>query len=130
MQRGRPGAKVVAVAAVGLIALAARVPLSGYTISDAKQDSPFLLAVFRLEKAVGIGSGSLVVAIAASILAGLAVAACFRPVFVRFAVLATLVEPAPRRSEPSPSTATSSARCVRRWSPRTRAGSTTPACAT
>ena len=48
---------------LGLIALAARVPLSGYTISDAKQDSPFLLAVFRLEKAVGIGTGSLVVAI-------------------------------------------------------------------
>jgi hypothetical protein len=91
VQRGRPAARVVAVAALGLIALAARVPLSGYTISDAKQDSPFLLAVFRLEKAVGIGSGSLVVAVCASVLAGLAVAVCFRPVFGRVAVVATLL---------------------------------------
>ena len=90
LRRGRPGARLVALGALGLIALAARVPLSGYTISDAKQDSPFLLAVFRLEKAIGIGNGSLVVAIAASVLACLAVAVCFRPVFARFAVLATL----------------------------------------
>ncbi len=82
---------MVAVASLGLIALAARVPLSGYTISDAKQDSPFLLAVFRLEKAIGIGNGSLVVAVCASVLAGLAVAVCFRPVFARVAVIATLL---------------------------------------
>jgi hypothetical protein len=91
VRRGRPGARVVAVTALGLIALAARVPLSGYTISDAKQDSPFLLAVFRLEKAIGIGSGSLLVAVCASLLALLAVAVCFRPVFARVAVIATLL---------------------------------------
>jgi len=90
-KRGRPGARVVALLALGLIALAARVPLSGYTISDSKQDSPFLLAVFRLERAIGIGSGSLLVALVASGLACLAVAACFRPVFARWAVVATLV---------------------------------------
>jgi len=89
--RGRPWAKPVAALAVGFIALAARVPLSGYTISDAKQDSPFLLAAFRLERAMGIGDGSLLIAVAATFLAGLAIAACFRASFVRWAVLATIV---------------------------------------
>src|SRR5205823_9548152 len=91
LRRNRPGARVAAVLGLGLLALAARVPLSGYTISDSKQDSPFLLAVFRLERAIGIGSGSLLVALVASGLACLAVAACFRPVFARWAVVATLV---------------------------------------
>jgi dolichyl-phosphate-mannose-protein mannosyltransferase len=89
-RRGRPGARVVAVLALGLIALAARVPLSGYTISDAKQDSPFLLAVFRLEKALTVGNGSLAVSVAASLAAALALATCFRPVFARWAVGLTL----------------------------------------
>jgi hypothetical protein len=90
MRRGRPGARVVAAGSLGLIVLAARVPLSGYTISDAKQDSPFLLAVFRLEKAVGIGTGSLVVAVGASVLALLALVVCFRPAFERVAVVAAI----------------------------------------
>jgi len=90
-RRGRPGARLVALFALGLIALAARVPLSGYTISDAKQDSPFLLALFRLEKWIGVGDGSLLVAVAASVAAGLALATCFRPVFARCAVAMTLV---------------------------------------
>jgi hypothetical protein len=91
LRRGRPGARVAAVLAVGLVALAARVPLSGYTISDFKQDSPFLLAVFRLEKGIGIGTGSLVVALLASALALLGAAACLRPALARWAVGATLV---------------------------------------
>ena len=37
----RPAKHAVALIAIGLIALSARVPLSGYTVSDAKQDSPF-----------------------------------------------------------------------------------------
>ena len=90
LRRGRPGARVVGVLALGLIALAARVPLSGYTISDSKQDSPFLLAVFRLERGIGIGNGSLVVALLASALACLGAAACFKPVLVRWAVGATI----------------------------------------
>ena len=55
--RGRPAKQAVVLGAVGLLALSARVPLSGYTVSDFKQDSPFLMGVFRLEKAVGIGDG-------------------------------------------------------------------------
>ena len=90
LRRGRPGARVVAALALGLVVLAARVPLSGYTISDAKQDSPFLLAVFRLEKALTIGNGSLLVALVASGLALLGALAGFRPVFARWAVAASL----------------------------------------
>ena len=66
LRRGRPAPKVVALIALALLVLSARVPLSGYTVSDAKQDSPFLLGVFRLEKAVGIGDGSLAVALGAA----------------------------------------------------------------
>ena len=113
-----------------LIALAARVPLSGYTISDAKQDSPFLLAAFRLERAIGIGDGSLLIAVAATLLAGLAVATCFRPAFARWAVARDdRRRRASCRSARSPSTATSSARCARPCCRPTRAGSTTPASA-
>ncbi len=73
-----------------LVVLAARVPLSGYTISDAKQDSPFLLAVFRLEKAIGIGNGALVVALVASGLALLGAAVGLRPWLARWAVGASI----------------------------------------
>ena len=91
VRRGRPGARVAALVGLGLVALAARVPLSGYTISDSKQDSPFLLAVFRLERGIGIGNGSLVVALLASALAVLGAAACLRPLLVRWAIGATLL---------------------------------------
>jgi hypothetical protein len=67
-RRGRPAPRAVALIALVLLVLSARVPLSGYTVSDAKQDSPFLLGIFRLEKAVGIGDGSLAVALAAAAL--------------------------------------------------------------
>src|SRR2546430_15164821 len=53
LRRNRPAARVVALLGLGLLALAARVPLSGYTISDSKQDSPFLLAGFPLGKGNG-----------------------------------------------------------------------------
>jgi hypothetical protein len=91
LQRGRPAKPAVALVAVGLLALSARVPLSGYTVSDFKQDSPFLMGVFRLEKAVGVGDGSLAIALAAAVLACLAAAAAFKERFVPFAVGATIV---------------------------------------
>jgi hypothetical protein len=90
LRRGRPGARVVALVALAFLALSARVPLSGYTIGDAKQDSPFLLGVFRLEKAVGIGDGSLAVALVAAGLACLAAGAAFRARLVPVAVAASL----------------------------------------
>ena len=79
------------VVAIGLIALSARVPLSGYTVGDSKQDSPFLMGVFRLEKAVGVGDGSLAIALAAAALACLAVGAALRNRLAWVAVGATLV---------------------------------------
>jgi hypothetical protein len=90
LRRGRPAARVVALGALALLALSAHVPLSGYTVGDAKQDSPFLLGVFRLEKAVGIGDGSLAVALAAAALACLAAATAFRARLAPVAVAATL----------------------------------------
>jgi hypothetical protein len=91
LQRGRPAKQAVVLGAVGLLALSARVPLSGYTVSDFKQDSPFLMGVFRLEKAVGIGDGSLAIALAAAVLACLGAAAAFRARLVWVAVGATIV---------------------------------------
>jgi hypothetical protein len=91
LQRGRPAKLAVALVAVGLLALSARVPLSGYTVSDFKQDSPFLMGVFRLEKAVGVGDGSLAIALGAAVLACLAAAAAFKSRLVWVAVGATIV---------------------------------------
>jgi hypothetical protein len=91
LQRGRPAKPAVALVAVGLLALSARVPLSGYTVSDFKQDSPFLMGVFRLEKAVGVGDGSLAIALGAAALACLAVGAAFKARLVWVAVGATIV---------------------------------------
>jgi hypothetical protein len=91
LRRGRPAKHAVALLAVALLALSARVPLSGYTVSDAKQDSPLLMGVFRLEKAVGIGDGSLAIALGAAVLACLALAAAYRSRFVWAAVGASLV---------------------------------------
>ena len=89
--RGRPAKQAVVLGAVGLLALSARVPLSGYTVSDFKQDSPFLMGVFRLEKAVGIGDGSLAIALSAAVRACLGAAAAFRARLVWVAVGATIL---------------------------------------
>jgi hypothetical protein len=91
LRRGRPAKLAVALLAVGLVALSAHVPLSGYTVGDAKQDSPFLMGVFRLEKAVGVGDGSLFIALCAAVLACLAAGAAFRARLAWVAVGATLV---------------------------------------
>jgi hypothetical protein len=91
LRRGRPAGHAVALIAVTLLALSARVPLSGYTVGDSKQDSPFLMGVFRLEKAVGVGDGALAIALAAALLACLALGAAYRSRLVWAAVGATLV---------------------------------------
>lgn len=91
LRRGRPAPRVVALLALGLLVLSMRVPLSAYTVSDAKQDSPFLLGIFQLERAFGIGDGSLVVALVAAALACVAAGAAFRVRLAYVAVGATLV---------------------------------------
>jgi hypothetical protein len=85
LSRGRPAKLVTALIAVILLAVSARVPLAPYSVADNKQDSPFLLGVFRLEHAIGVANGSLVVAIVAAALSILAAAIAWR---ARLAVVA------------------------------------------
>jgi hypothetical protein len=61
-KHGRPARLPVALLSLLLFALSARLPLSGYTAALGKTDSQFLVAVFRLEKAVGAANGSFVLA--------------------------------------------------------------------
>jgi hypothetical protein len=90
LKHGRPARGAVALLSLVLFALSARLPLSGYAEALGKTDSPFLVAVFRLEKAVGTANGSFV-------LATLATAAAAGAVLVsrrgggRYAVAATVV---------------------------------------
>lgn len=73
VQRGLPGKLVVSVTAVALLAVAARIPLSGYAAAHNKDDSPTLWAVLRLERLVSIGNGALAISLVAAGLSGLAV---------------------------------------------------------
>lgn len=70
---------VVVAIATGLAVLSMRVPLSGYAAASGKQDSPFLSGVFQIEQWVGTGEGSLIVALSALALAGLATVGALRP---------------------------------------------------
>ena len=86
------GKRIAALVAIALFVVSVRVPLLGYTVRDGKQDSPFLWAVARLEQALPFGGGSLAVAIAAAVLAGIALATTFRPrIFAPIAFGATLL---------------------------------------
>ena len=76
VKHGRRHRLPVDVLAALLFALTARIPLSGYSAALGKTDSPFLFAVFRLERAIGTANGSLVVALLA---AAAAVAAVLVP---------------------------------------------------
>ena len=91
LRRGRPARLVVCLLAVVLLALSARIPLSGYTMGVDKQDSPFLSAVFWVERTLGIDNGSLAIALAAAVLCALAVGVALRARLARVAVAATLV---------------------------------------
>lgn len=77
--RGWPARLVHAALAAGLVLVAVRVPLSGYSAADGKTGAPILYAMSRLERAVGdVGVASLVVAVAVTLLAGAVVAASRR----------------------------------------------------
>jgi hypothetical protein len=68
----------VALIAVGMIALSARVPLSGYTDVHGRQDSPFLIGVHRFDELVGHANASLTAAAVAAALALLAIGVAYR----------------------------------------------------
>jgi hypothetical protein len=78
--RGWPHRLAHAVLAAGLVALAARVPLSGYSAADRKTGAPTLFATARLEQALGdVAAASLVLALGATLLIGVLVLASRRP---------------------------------------------------
>jgi hypothetical protein len=79
IKHGLPFRKALALIAATLLALTASVPLVGYTLGLAKQDSPFLLAVFRAEQALGASRGSALIAGLAAALCVIAVAVSWRP---------------------------------------------------
>jgi hypothetical protein len=89
--RGWPRRLAVALIAVSMIALSARVPLSGFAEVDNKQDSPFLFAVFRAENFLGIANGALLVAGLAALLSLTAIAIVRRSRGVALALGLTLV---------------------------------------
>jgi hypothetical protein len=66
LKHGQPLRVPVTAVSVLLFALVARIPLSGYAEALGKTDSPFLFAVFRVERAVGTANGSLLVALVAA----------------------------------------------------------------
>jgi hypothetical protein len=85
LKHGRPLRLPVALLSVALLALSARVPLSGYAEALGKTDSPFLFAVFRLERLVGTANGSLIVAVVVA-LGALGAIAVSRGANYRYAV--------------------------------------------
>jgi hypothetical protein len=79
IRHGLPFRKALVLIAASLLALSASVPLVGYTLGLEKQDSPFLLAVFRAEKALGADGGSALVAVLAAALCLISAAVAWRP---------------------------------------------------
>jgi hypothetical protein len=62
--RSLPRGKAIFFAtSLGLFVFLVRVPMTGYSAVSGKQDSPFLSAVFYVERLAGIGTGGLIVAI-------------------------------------------------------------------
>ncbi len=78
--RGWPHRLAHGVLAAGLVLMAARVPLSGYSAADGKTNSPTLFATARLEQAFGdVATASLVLALGVTLLAAVLVLASRRP---------------------------------------------------
>lgn len=90
LKRGLPARVPTALVALAFLVVSARVPLSGYTVGDGKQDSPFLFGVFQVEKLLSVGDGSLAVALIAGALSCLAIGIAFGRRFVGIAIVATL----------------------------------------
>jgi hypothetical protein len=91
LKRGRPAKLATCLVAVVLIAISARVPLAPYSVANNKQDSPFLLGVFRLEHVLGVANGSLVIALVAAVLSTVAAAIAWRMQLAALALLVSLV---------------------------------------
>jgi hypothetical protein len=79
LRRARAARASVVVLSFALLTLSAAVPLAGYTSTTGRQDSPFLLGVYRLEKSVGVANGSLWIAAIVAALSICAAALAVRP---------------------------------------------------
>ena len=78
--RGWPHRLALGALSAGLVVLAVRVPLSGYSQADFKTGSPVLFATSRLEQALGdVSLASLVIALAVTVLAAAVVLLARRP---------------------------------------------------
>jgi hypothetical protein len=89
LKHGRPARLAVGLLSLGLFALSARIPLAGYAEALGKTDSPFLVAVFQIEKLVGTAGGSFVFALLAAAGAAGAVVVSRRG-GARYAIAATI----------------------------------------
>lgn len=78
LQRARTNQRLVVGVALFTLILTMRVPITGYTIGTSRQDSPLLSGIFRLERSIGVGNGSLVIALVAAVCCLAAVAAGVR----------------------------------------------------
>ena len=86
--RGWPHRLVHGVLAAGLVVLALRVPLSGYSVADLKTGSPILFATTRLERALNdVSLASLVFVVGVTVLLGCLVLLSRRPAIATPAVL-------------------------------------------
>jgi hypothetical protein len=79
LRRARQARVPVVIASFALLTLSAAVPLAGYTSTIGRQDSPFLLGVYRLEKSVGVANGSLWIAAIVAALSVCGAALAVRP---------------------------------------------------
>ncbi len=66
-------------AVAGLVLFTARVPISGYTIGDGKQDSPFLAGIYQLQQWTSGTTGALILSAACAALVLVGAAALLRP---------------------------------------------------
>lgn len=79
LRHGRRARAAVALLAVTMIVISARVPLAGYTDVHSRQDSPFLIGVHRFDELVGHANSSLIVAAFVAAFAVLAIAVAYVP---------------------------------------------------
>ena len=78
--RTLPRGKALVIAlSIVLVVCLLRVPLTGYSAVSGKQDSPFLGAIFYLERFVGIGTGGLLVSLVGTALLAIAAVIAIRP---------------------------------------------------
>lgn len=77
--RGRGARRAAAALALGLLVVSVQLPISSHTVGTWISDSPTLWAARLLQRSLGVADGPLLIAVLASGLALLAVAAALRP---------------------------------------------------